>query len=67
MVHLTVNGADLELCDGATATDVVDRWCASPDGVAVALNGDVLPRSSWSDTPLRGGDRVEIVTAAAGG
>ena len=34
---------------------------------AVARNREVVPRASWSSTPLRRDDRIEIVTAAAGG
>ncbi|MGB8742803.1 MAG: sulfur carrier protein ThiS, partial [Xanthobacteraceae bacterium] len=32
-------------------------------GVAVALNGAVVPRAAWRDTLLRTGDSVEIVRA----
>jgi sulfur carrier protein len=35
--------------------------------VAVARNGEVVPRSGWDDTRARPGDRIEIVSAAAGG
>jgi sulfur carrier protein len=35
--------------------------------VAVAVNGEVVPRSTWGSTPVTPGDDVEIVTAAAGG
>jgi thiamine biosynthesis protein ThiS len=33
----------------------------------VARNGDVVTKSRWEHTPLLDGDRIEIVTAAAGG
>jgi sulfur carrier protein len=36
-------------------------------GIAVALNGAVVPRSAWGDTPIRPGDSVEIVRARQGG
>jgi sulfur carrier protein len=36
-------------------------------GVAVALNGSVVPRARWADTRLAGGDVVEIVLAKQGG
>ncbi|MET4225473.1 sulfur carrier protein ThiS [Oerskovia enterophila] len=38
-----------------------------PRGVAVAIDDAVLPRSTWSSTILRDGDRVEVVTAVQGG
>ena len=36
-------------------------------GIAVALNGAVVPRAAWPATPLRPGDSVEIVRARQGG
>jgi sulfur carrier protein len=36
-------------------------------GIAVALNGSVVPRGAWRDTVLRAGDSVEIVRARQGG
>jgi sulfur carrier protein len=36
-------------------------------GIAVALNGAVVPRAAWRATPLKAGDNVEIVRARQGG
>jgi sulfur carrier protein len=36
-------------------------------GIAVALNGAVVPRAAWPNTQLRPGDSVEIVRARQGG
>jgi sulfur carrier protein len=36
-------------------------------GIAVALNGTVIPRAAWSNTRLTAGDKVEIVRARQGG
>ena len=43
------------------------RGHQAPSGVAVALNGTVVPRAQWSATPLADGDRVEVLTAVQGG
>jgi sulfur carrier protein len=43
------------------AVDVAQR------GIAVAVNGEVVPRAAWANTPLRPGDRIEIVRARQGG
>lgn len=67
MSSIQVNGSDWEGAPGATVADLVSKWCASPKGVAVARNGEVVPKSRWGDTPLALGDRIEIVTAVAGG
>jgi sulfur carrier protein len=36
-------------------------------GIAIALNGAVVPRAAWGDTVLQPGDSVEIVRARQGG
>jgi sulfur carrier protein len=36
-------------------------------GIAVALNGSVIPRAAWAVTRLKRGDSVEIVRARQGG
>ncbi|MEV6526437.1 sulfur carrier protein ThiS [Longispora urticae] len=36
-------------------------------GVAVAVNGTVVPRSTWTSTALADGDVVELLTAVQGG
>jgi sulfur carrier protein len=36
-------------------------------GIAVALNGAVIPRAAWPETALKPGDNVEIVRARQGG
>jgi sulfur carrier protein len=36
-------------------------------GIAVALNGTVVPRTAWGETRLNPGDSVEIVRARQGG
>jgi sulfur carrier protein len=67
MTAVQVNGSSVEGAPGTTVADLVAEWCASPKGVAVARNGEVVPRSAWDDTRVVAGDRIEIVTAAAGG
>ncbi len=36
-------------------------------GIAVALNGAVVPRAAWRETVLHAGDSIEIVRARQGG
>ena len=68
-VVVTVNGSEQELDTGATVADVVGRLSGVRDGrgVAVAVEGSVVPRGSWSETVLDPGARVEVVVAVQGG
>jgi len=36
-------------------------------GIAVAVDGAIVPRGAWPDTPVHDGQRLEIITAQAGG
>ena len=64
---VVVNGQQHELADGAVLTDAVARLTASVRGVAVALNGSVVPRGEWASTTLADTDQVEVLTAVQGG
>jgi sulfur carrier protein len=66
-VQITVNGADTELAEDATVADLVATRRGGHDRVAVALNGDVVPRSSWPATRLAPGDTLEVLAPTAGG
>ena len=64
-----LNGERVTVADGASVADVVARAGAGDGrrGVAVALDGEVVPRSEWAGTELREGQRVEVVRAVQGG
>ncbi|MFC6051123.1 sulfur carrier protein ThiS, partial [Methylobacterium hispanicum] len=47
--------------------EAVESGIESPEGVAIALNGRVVRRRDWEATPVRDGDRIEIVRAMQGG
>ena len=64
---LTVNGVRWELLEGATLADVLARLDVPGRGVAVALDGAVVPRASWPATALADGAGVEVLTAVQGG
>jgi sulfur carrier protein len=68
-MKVLLNGQALELHDGATASDAVEASGAQPDGrgVAVAVNGEVVPRGEWERTELEEGQRVEVLQAVQGG
>jgi sulfur carrier protein len=66
-VTITVNGEQREMRDGATLDSLLEALGVRRDGTAVALNDDVVPRTRHAATVLRGGDRLEIIVAVAGG
>ncbi|GAA0652736.1 sulfur carrier protein ThiS [Kutzneria viridogrisea] len=62
-----VNGVERELPETATVGLVLDELGAPRTGVAVALDGEVVPRARWERTPLAAGCAVEVLTAVQGG
>ncbi|MSO40817.1 MAG: sulfur carrier protein ThiS [Solirubrobacterales bacterium] len=64
-----MNGAGTELRDGETVEAAVAASGADAggSGLAVAVDGEVVPRGEWRSTPLRQGQRVEVVAAIQGG
>jgi sulfur carrier protein len=63
---IRVNGADDDYLDESVEA-MLKRRGVEPRGVAVALDGEVVPRSTWATTRVPDGASVEILTAAAGG
>lgn len=68
MLALKVNGAE-EAHPVATVADLLVAKGLEPErkGIAVAVNGAVVPRRTWSDVRLAAGDAVEIIEARQGG
>jgi sulfur carrier protein len=66
---ITVNGSAAELPDGALIADVLDVLGVEPGrrGVAIAVDGEVVPRTQWDSTTLHEGAHVEVVQAIQGG
>ncbi len=68
-MRAVVNGERRELEPDVTVGLLVHALHRSPDGrgLAVAVDGEVVPRTAWERTVLREGARVEIVAAVQGG
>lgn len=66
---VTINGERRQVAASATVASVIESMDVTPGarGVAVALDGEVVTRSRWSDTELADGARIEIVAAIGGG
>ena len=67
-MRVELNGRPARLPDGARVVDAVRAAGAEePRGVAVAVDGEVVPRRQWEATALTPGQRVEVVRAVQGG
>ena len=68
-MRVLLNGAPRELADDASVAAAVATLgvAANERGVAVALDGAVVPRGAWSSTPVHPHARIEVLRATAGG
>jgi thiazole synthase len=67
-VKVELNGEVVALPDDATVATAIEASGAPQQrGVAVALDGEVVPRSEWDRTPLSDGRKVEVLAAIQGG
>ncbi len=64
---LQINGENKTVPDGLTLAALVQQLGTKPDRVAVELNLEIVPRSTWPETVLHDGDRLEIVHFVGGG
>ena len=67
-MRLTVNGRSSDgFVRDLSVRELVETITEARRGVAVAVNGEVVPRSTWASKRLGEGDSVEVLTAAQGG
>jgi sulfur carrier protein len=66
-MKMTVNGVSSDIAEGTTVAELVDARAQQQRWVAVAVDGDVVPRGAWTSTLLQDGDSVEILVPVAGG
>jgi sulfur carrier protein len=64
---IRVNGKDEALVAATVAELLAARGVERARGVAVAVNGAVVPAGAWRDVRLAAGDEVEIVRPFGGG
>jgi sulfur carrier protein len=68
-VTIWLNGRRRDLPSGMSLADAVEATGAEPGrrGIAVAVDGEVVPRGEWDQMRLADGQHVEVVQAVQGG
>jgi thiamine biosynthesis protein ThiS len=67
VVEIVVNGKPVSILAGSTVHDFLAGKRMTDAMAIVECNGEILPRGEYGATPLRAGDRLEIVHAVGGG
>ena len=64
---ITVNGKEVKGQEEQTVADYLEENGYRMNRIAVELNGEILPKYKYSETRLKDGDSMEIVTFVGGG
>lgn len=66
-MQVKVNGNLRQFEDGVALSELLASAVQRKDGLAVAVNRSVVPKSRWEKHVLQDGDQVEIIQAVGGG
>ena len=64
---ITINGKQIQLKAEMSVADYLEQNNYQINRIAVEMNEEILPKYSYSETMLKDGDRLEIVTFVGGG
>jgi len=68
MVQVTINRESFMLPETGTLADVLSLLeIRQPDGIAIAVNDTVIPKSDWEQYRLQSEDKVFVIRATQGG
>ena len=66
-MNLVINGETRIIDSAETLAALIGQLAMKGDRVAVELNREIVSRDRWAATPLKDGDRLEIVHFVGGG
>lgn len=66
-MEINVNGESREVPEGYTAAQLVSDMQLEGRRIAMEVNLEIVPRSTYANHSLQPGDRIEIVHAVGGG
>ena len=64
---ITVNGKQIQLTSEMSVADYLEQNNYQINRIADEMNEEILPKYSYSETMLKDGDRLEVVTFVGGG
>ena len=64
---ITVNGKQIQLTSEMSVAYYLEQNNYQINRIAVEMNEEILPKYSYSETMLKDGDRLEVVTFVGGG
>ena len=66
-MQVEINGERRMVEEHMTLRELIEHLSLAPERLAIELNQRVVRRADWPHTPLKDGDRIEIVHFVGGG
>ena len=66
-MELIINGKTEQVPDGINAAQLIERLGLAHERMAMEVNQEIVPRSSFKTHIFKAGDQIEIVRAIGGG
>jgi len=67
MINISLNNEPRQLSAATLLSDAIVQWGFGETKIAVAINGEFVPRSTYGERDLRDGDQIDIVKPVGGG
>ena len=67
MITINLNGEQKKVPIDCLVIKALTQWGYRPHTIAVAINGEFVPRSEYSQQQLFDGDAIEVVAPIEGG
>lgn len=68
-MKITLNGTQKSIQENLTVKQFLEQTdgIENRQGIAVAINDEVVPRSEWEQRKISDGDSIEVIQAVQGG
>jgi sulfur carrier protein len=67
MITIQLNGEEKKLMPGTTITMLLEQLNLKREGIAVAINQRVVPKSDHPDFDIPDAAKIEVIRAVGGG
>jgi len=67
MINISLNNEPKQIERGILLSNALIQWGFGETKIAVAINGEFVPRSTYHERQLNDGDQIDIVKPVGGG
>jgi sulfur carrier protein len=67
MIQISLNNELTEIIDNTLLSDALIQWGFGDIKIAVAINSEFVPRSTYNERRIHAGDQIDIVKPVGGG